>query len=485
MREPTSWSYCSVIQRLVAAVRVAQLCRGRRLPGVRLRLLDLVARALVGEERRGDRADDLAVDERAQLAVVGHLADRRAVELPARAHVAHRVEHLRPDDGDHALLRLGDHDLPRLHALFAERHAVERDVDAGTVARHLRERRGEPGSAAVLQRLDEPGLDELDRDLDQLLARERVADLHRRPLVGIVLAELLAREHRRAADPVASRRRAVEDDEIAGPLRLRRLQARRIDDPDAHRVDEAVARVRLVEDRRAADVRDADGVAVPADAGDRALEGMVGRAEPEPVEKRDRPRAHRDDVAQDPADSRRGALERLDRGRVVVRLDLEGHRDAVAEVEHAGVLAWPLQDALALRRQPLEQRRRVLVAAVLGPEEREDRELEVVRIAAQELLDSVRLPVGETEGPMERLFRDLRQVIQCIRGNRRPPRCVTKGCEPPAPGHAARPRTALGSVVHVHQSRGARADAGDADHGPARARRDHAGGARAVRRRHA
>jgi hypothetical protein len=38
----------------------------------------------------------------------------------------------------------------------------------------------------------------------------------------------------------------------------------------------------------------------------------VGRAESEQVEDRDRPRAHRRDVAQDPADSSRGALERLD-----------------------------------------------------------------------------------------------------------------------------------------------------------------------------
>jgi hypothetical protein len=54
----------------------------------------------------------------------------------------------------------------------------------------------------------------------------------------------------------------------------------------------------------------------------------------------------------------------------------------------------------------------VLVPAVLGPQEREDRELEVVRIAAEKLPDSVGLPVGETEGAMERLFRYLRQVIQ-------------------------------------------------------------------------
>src|SRR5262249_24680903 len=46
-------------------------------------LLDLVARALVCQQLRGDLADDLAVVKRTQHAVVGHLADRRAGQLPA------------------------------------------------------------------------------------------------------------------------------------------------------------------------------------------------------------------------------------------------------------------------------------------------------------------------------------------------------------------------------------------------------------------
>ena len=96
--------------------------------------------------------------------------------------------------------------------VLAQRHAVEVDVDAGAVARHLRERGRETGGAAVLQRLDEAALDELERRLDQLLAGERVADLDRRPLVGVVLPELGAGEHGGAADAVASRRRAEEDD---------------------------------------------------------------------------------------------------------------------------------------------------------------------------------------------------------------------------------------------------------------------------------
>ena len=145
-----------------------------------------------------------------------------------------------------------------------------------------------------------------------------------------------------------------------------------------------------------------------ADACDGTLEVPVGRAEAEAVQQRDRTRAHRDDVPQDSADARGRSLERLDGRRVVVRLHLEGDRDAAAEVDHPGVLARPLQHALAARGQPLQQPRRMLVPAVLRPEEREDRELEVVRRASKQLLDTVELPVREAEAAVE-WFRDRAQ----------------------------------------------------------------------------
>ena len=307
---------------------------------------DLVARALVGQQPRRDLADDLAVPERAELARRGHLADHRVLELPAVEHRLDGLEHLRADDRDHPLLALGDHHLPGLHPLLAQRHAVEVDVDP-EVGGHLRERRRDARRAAVLQRLDEPGRDELDRRLDELLPRERIADLHRRALLRGAVVELLAREHGRAADPVAAGRRAVEDDEVAGAGRLRAHEPLDREQADAHRVHEAVVAVGLVEDRLAADRRHADAVAVVADAADRAREVPVGLGEAEPVEERDRTRAHGHDVAQDPADAGRRALERLDRRGMVVALDLEGDRETVAEIEHAGVLAWALQHALA------------------------------------------------------------------------------------------------------------------------------------------
>jgi hypothetical protein len=78
---------------------------------------------------------------------------------------------------------------------------------------------------------------------------------------------------------------------------------------------------------------------------------------------------------------------------MVVALDLERDRFAAAEVEDAGVFSRALKNAFTGRWQPLQQQRRVLVAAVLRPEEGEDRELEVVRVATEQLADAVELSV--------------------------------------------------------------------------------------------
>jgi hypothetical protein len=91
---------------------------------------------------------------------------------------------------------------------------------------------------------------------------------------------------------------------------------------------------------------------------------------------------------------------------MVVALDLEGDRLALAEVDDAGVLARTLEDALAARGKAPEQQRGVLVRTVLRPQEREDGELEVVRLAAQQVADTFELPVGEAEGEVKRLFCD-------------------------------------------------------------------------------
>ena len=141
-----------------------------------------------------------------------------------------------------------------------------------------------------------------------------------------------------------------------------------------------------VEDRLAAYGRDADAVPVVADPADGPVEWRSRRrAEAQGVEERDGSGAHRDDVAEDAADPGRRALEGLDGRRVVVALDLEGAREPVAEVDDAGVLARALEHGGPVRGESPQQPGRVLVAAMLGPEEREDAELEVVRVRSSRL----------------------------------------------------------------------------------------------------
>ena len=53
----------------------------------------------------------------------------------------------------------------------------------------------------------------------------------------------------------------------------------------------------------------------------------------------------------------------------------------------------------------------MLVAAVLGPEEREDRELEVVRLPLEQVDDARVLPVGQAEGSVEGVFGDPGQAL--------------------------------------------------------------------------
>ena len=153
-----------------------------------------------------------------------------------------------------------------------------------------------------------------------------------------------------------------------------------------------------VEDDLAADVGQAERVAVAADARHDAGQhparvGRVGGAEPQRVGDGDRPRAHRHDVAHDPADAGGRALVGLDVGRVVVRLDLERDGPPVADRDHARVLPDPGEHPLAHRGRGRlaevgEVHLRGLVGAVLAPHDRVHRELGVGGAAAEDLPDA-------------------------------------------------------------------------------------------------
>ncbi len=212
----------------------------------------------------------------------------------------------------------------------------------------------------------------------------------------------------------------------AAALRIRRSSRR---EPDAHRVDEAVLLVGGLEVHLAAHGRHTDRVAVVADALDGPVEEVararrVELAETQGVEHRDRPRPDREHVAQDAPDPRGRALKRLDRARVVVRLDLEGHREPVPDVHHARVLAGAHQQVRPLDRKLAQQLLRMLVGAVLRPHQREHGQLQRVRVAPEALADAVVLGVRQPEvamGSREGAAHTIGATASVSDSNSRPP----------------------------------------------------------------
>ena len=173
-------------------------------------------------------------------------------------------------------------------------------------------------------------------------------------MAGPCSSKVSLAEHADAADAVAAGAGAEQDHLVADALGLGQPDVLVPHDADAQRVDQRVAGVAVVEEQLAADVGQAQAVAVAADPGDDAGQhpggvGGVGAAEPQRVHDRDRAGAHGEDVADDAADAGRRALVGLDVARVVVRLDLEGDRVAVAHVDDAGVLADADEQRLAVR----------------------------------------------------------------------------------------------------------------------------------------
>ena len=78
---------------------------------------------------------------------------------------------------------------------------------------------------------------------------------------------------------------------------------------------------------------------------------MVWRAEAQEVERGDGPGTHGENVAQNAANPGRRALIGLDEGGMVVALHLEHADVAIADVDHARVLARPVDDVRARGRQ--------------------------------------------------------------------------------------------------------------------------------------
>jgi hypothetical protein len=340
----------------------------------------------------------------AQQTVVGDVADVRGVEVPLLEDLLDLRLASPLHDHQHPFLRFGQHDLVSAHAGLALRNFAHVDLDAAAAARaHLARRAREPGGTHVLDADQRVGLHQLEAGLEQQLLHERIANLNGRPLLRRAVVEL-RRCHRRAVDAVASGLRANVVDGIADPGGVALHQRVRLDDAEAEDVDEGIAGVRLVERDLATDGGDADAVAIAGDAGDDSFDdaprpsagGSVHRPEAQRVHQRNRPRAHREDVADDSADAGGGTLIGLDERRMVVRFDLEDGGEAAADVHSAGVFTRALEHARPSSRQLPEVNAGALVAAVLRPHHREDAEFRDRRLSCEGADDPVVLIVRQS-----------------------------------------------------------------------------------------
>ena len=159
-----------------------------------------------------------------------------------------------------------------------------------------------------------------------------------------ILGEI-GRRHGRAVDAVAPGLGADIDDRIADARGGRIEDLVGLGDADGHRVDQDVAVIGAVEIDLAADRRHADAIAVAADAvrprprSGAASSGWSGRPKRSALRLATGRAPIVNTSRRMPPTPGRRALIGLDVAGVVVALHLEDRRLAVADVDHAGILA--------------------------------------------------------------------------------------------------------------------------------------------------
>ena len=368
---------------------LAQRCGGGRLdPGT------VVFRCGAAQRLQRQVGLDLAALADPEPVLGDGVADDGEVEVPL---VEDRLGLRFPfglEHHQHPLLALRQHHLVGAHRLLAAGHRVEVqfDPEAALVA-HLDRRAGQPGSTHVLDRDHRARRHQLQARLQQPLLGERVADLHGWAFLMRVVGEF-GRGHGRPADPVAPGLGAEIDHRHAdaGGGGVEDLVG--IGQPGGEGVDQAVAVIGGVKTHLAADGRHAEAVAVAADPGHHTGDQRPGLrmlriAEAQRVHRRDRARAHGEDIAQDAADPGRRALIGLDIGGVVVALHLEHHRLPITNIDDAGILARAADHLRAGGRQGAQPFLRGFVGTMLVPHGREDAEFGEARRPAQKLQDAL------------------------------------------------------------------------------------------------
>ena len=400
-------------------------------------LRTVIFRRVIDKRGQRDVAGDPAILQQHKPAGLGDLADRHEIEVPLVEDLPRRVRRLGLQHHQHALLAFREHELICTHAFLARRHQIKVHLHAeAALRRHLHRGGGQACRPHILNGQDSVGGHQFKAGFHQQLAGERVADLDRRPL-GFGFVGKFGRGHGRAMNAVAPRLCPDIDHRVARAGCGRAEDAVAVRQPDSHGIHQNVAVVGRVEIHLAANGRDADAVAIPADTGDDAGQKvtclfMVRRAETKRVQQRNRPCAHGEDIAKNAADACRCALIGLDEGGVVMALDLEDGGKPVTDIDGASVLAGALDHLRAVDWQGLQPFLRGFVRTVFRPHGREDTELAHIRCAAEAGQDEFPLLLRQAHGGgvLEGHFRFLFGRAHAERASRQAVRSVAPSALP-------------------------------------------------------
>src|SRR6187401_3349096 len=114
---------------------------------------------------------------------------------------------------------------------------------------------------------------------------------------------------------------------------------------------------------------------------------VVERTKSQAVHRRDRTCTHREDIAENSADSCCSTLKRFDETRMIMRLDLESDAPVVTDIDDTGILSGGNDHTRSAGRKSFEMYSRRLVRTVLRPHHAEHTELGHVRLASHDRLD--------------------------------------------------------------------------------------------------
>ena len=263
---------------------------------------------------------------------------------------------------------------------------------------------GESGGAQVLQGVDFAGGQGFQAGFNEGFLQEGVAYLHGGAaflVVAVIVRKGPGSQAGSAVDAVPAGAGAGEEQQVARRVGGGAGEVVDFGDAHAHSVDQRIAGVGFVKADFAGHVGDADAVAVPGDAVHDAAQqpavvGVVRGAKTEGVKQGDGAGAHGEDVADDAAHAGGGALQGFYGGGVVVGFHFEHDRQAVADVDGAGVFrAGPGQDAGGAGGQHSQQGAGVFVAAVFAPQGAEHPQFHRVGFPAQQGYDAAVLGGGE------------------------------------------------------------------------------------------